>query len=67
MTCPTGKDGLNRIGNDGEGGKMICTELLKGTEDCVVFSLGSNGAVFLISSFFILIGMNLLQLIMYGE
>jgi len=43
MTCPAGKDGLNRIGNDGEGGKMICTELLMGKEDCVVFSLGSNG------------------------
>lgn len=67
MTCPTGKDGLNRIGNDGEGGKMICTELLKG-EDCVVFSLGSNGALFFFLIVFILIDMKcFLELIVHGE
>ena len=41
VTCPD-PEGLERVGNDGEGGKKICADLLQ-TEDCVVFSLGSNG------------------------
>eukprot|EP00890_Picochlorum_soloecismus_P003932 jgi/Picsp_1/453/NSC_00451-R1_protein len=42
ITCPGGKQDLNRIGDSGDGGKWLCDDLLQ-REDCVVFSLGSNG------------------------
>jgi hypothetical protein len=42
ITCPGGKQNLNRIGDSGDGGKWLCDDLLQ-REDCVVFSLGSNG------------------------
>ncbi|TPX64616.1 hypothetical protein SpCBS45565_g05743 [Spizellomyces sp. 'palustris'] len=35
---------LKRVGEDGDGGKWMCTELLDiGKDDCHIFSLGSNG------------------------
>ena len=42
ITCPGGKQNLNRFGDSGDGGKWLCDDLLQ-KEDCVVFSLGSNG------------------------
>ncbi len=39
--CPNGQH-LKRVGDAEEGGKWICTDLLK-KKDCVVFSLGSLG------------------------
>jgi hypothetical protein len=41
VTCPN-PDAMSRIGDDGEGGKLVCTDLLE-RKNCVVFSLGSNG------------------------
>ncbi|WPT12164.1 hypothetical protein PSENEW3n2_00003822 [Picochlorum sp. SENEW3] len=41
IECPDGS-ALQRVGDDGDGGKWICTEIVK-KKDCVVFSLGSNG------------------------
>jgi len=43
LTCPSGKEGLTRLGSDGEGGKWICTDMLERGKNCAVFSLGSNG------------------------
>lgn len=42
VTCPGGKKSMRRVGDTGDGGKWLCNQLLE-TDDCVVFSLGSNG------------------------
>jgi hypothetical protein len=42
INCPGGKKSMRRVGDTGDGGKWLCNQLLE-TEDCVVFSLGSNG------------------------
>lgn len=41
VSCPD-PEALDRVGRNGEGGKMVCTDLLD-HPDCVVFSLGSSG------------------------
>lgn len=42
--CPSGQKMMKRVGNSGEGGKWLCDELLQ-KDTCVIFSLGSNGAL----------------------
>ncbi len=42
LGCPHGQQ-LQRVGDASDGGKWICTDLLRHKKDCVVFSLGSNG------------------------
>lgn len=41
IECPDGKS-LQRIGDEEDGGKWVCADMIK-KNDCVVFSLGSNG------------------------
>ena len=42
IKCPSGNKMMNRVGDTGDGGKWLCDELLQ-KDECVVFSLGSNG------------------------
>lgn len=41
-TCPSGRKLMKRVGDSGDGGKWLCIDMLQ-EDDCVVFSLGSNG------------------------
>lgn len=41
LTCPDGRPPI-RFGKSGEGGKLLCSDVLA-ARDCVVYSLGSNG------------------------
>lgn len=42
VNCPGGKKSMRRVGDTGDGGKWLCNQLLN-QDNCVVFSLGSNG------------------------
>lgn len=42
INCPGGKKSMRRLGDTGDGGKWLCQDLLE-RDECVVFSLGSNG------------------------